>query len=190
MVWTTYGFFPSSVLRCVSKDSRRLSGACKIKQSQQEQSRTVLIVGHGPRGWQCWSYGRTQGTTQSMTKTNTGLFVTVDSSQIYKEQNLLCFHKFQFDSRIKSKCWKSCNLFITREVMHSPFWAAWSCLAFTNFWNASAVSEPSQVQLWGWWAAIFYISTSCVCSWIFSIIKNWKLAVNVNLWIWSDIPYF
>lgn len=31
---TTYGFFPSSVLRCVSKDSKRLSGACRLKQRQ------------------------------------------------------------------------------------------------------------------------------------------------------------
>lgn len=41
---TTYGFFPSSVLRCVSRDSRRLSGACRIKQRQKYISELLMIT--------------------------------------------------------------------------------------------------------------------------------------------------
>lgn len=44
--WTTYGFFPSSVLRWVSRDSRRLSGACWIIKRRWYNRNVCLLLTH------------------------------------------------------------------------------------------------------------------------------------------------
>lgn len=124
MVWTTYGFFPSSVLRCVSKDARRLSGACRIKESQQEQSRI--------KGWI-----RSKRLTVLIIRQNTGdhsiretgelgylehhIKCYPDSSQIYKQQNLIEWFAFVLLSCLKLPCvCKFLKCFCARWSFTSP----------------------------------------------------------------------
>lgn len=77
--WTTHGFFPSSVLRWVSRDSRRLSGACGVMKTEWTNGDKHMI-----KGW-VWSErltmliilkSKTQWTTHWSTKTlGSGLFL-------------------------------------------------------------------------------------------------------------------
>lgn len=127
MVWATYGFFPSSVLRCVSKDARRLSGACRIKESQKEQSRI--------KGWI-----RSERLTVLIIRQNTGdhsvretLLLSGELGylehhikcypdiQILKQQNLIEWFAFVLLSCLKLPCvCKFLKCFCTRWSFTSP----------------------------------------------------------------------